>query len=88
VFIFGEAGIRHGAGMRRGSLGLFGAKSPRLLPSFRYACRYRPVVLPLMFRQLRQYGFHVPDELESALFDLYNGDLLEGGRGEVLVRAV
>jgi formylmethanofuran dehydrogenase subunit C len=88
IFIFGDTGIRHGAGMRRGTLGFFGATPPPMLPSFRHACRYRPAVLPVMFRQLRSYGFHVPDELFSASFDLYNGDLIEGGRGEVLIRAM
>jgi formylmethanofuran dehydrogenase subunit C len=88
VFLFGESGIRHGAGMRRGSLGFFGPTAPPLLPSFRYACRYRPAVLPLMFRQLRAAGFVVPGDLLAAAFDLYHGDLIEGGRGEVLIRAI
>ncbi len=88
VLIFGESGIQHGAGMRRGTLGFFGPNPPPMLPSFRYACRYRPAVLPLMFHQLQQYGFQTPDDLFSASFDLYNGDLIEGGRGEVLIRAM
>jgi formylmethanofuran dehydrogenase subunit C len=87
VFVFGSPGVRHGAGMRRGSLGFFGTQAPPLLPSFRFACRCRPQMLPIMYRQLRGYGFHVPDELLAASFDLYNGDLIEGGRGEVLLRA-
>jgi formylmethanofuran dehydrogenase subunit C len=86
ILVFGESGIRHGAGMRRGSLGFFGLHPPPMLPSFRYACRCRPVVLPVMFRQLRESGFSVPDELLTASFDLYHGDLIEGGRGEVLIR--
>jgi formylmethanofuran dehydrogenase subunit C len=88
IFIFGESGIRHGAGMRRGSLGFFGATPPPMLPSFRHACRCRPVIMPLMLGQLRSYGFRVPDDLFTASFDLYNGDLIEGGRGEVLIRAM
>ena len=87
VFIFGDSGIRHGAGMRRGTLGFFGPSAPPLLPSFRYACRYRPEILQLIFRQLRQLDFRVPDELDYAQFDLYSGDLIEGGRGEILIRA-
>jgi formylmethanofuran dehydrogenase subunit C len=87
IFIFGDSGIRHGAGMRRGSLGFFGPTPPPMLPSFRFACRYRPLVMPMMFRQLRSYGFQVPDDLFTASFDLYNGDFIEGGRGEVLLRA-
>jgi formylmethanofuran dehydrogenase subunit C len=86
VFVFGEPGIRHGAGMRRGSLGFFGRNPPPMLPGFRYACRYQPVVLSAMLRQLRRYRFHVPNDLLTASFDLYHGDLIEGGRGEVLIR--
>lgn len=88
VFVFGESGIRHGAGMRRGSLGFFGPNAPPMLPSFRFACRYRPLVLSVMLRQLRGYGFQSPDELFTASFDLYHGDLIEAGRGEVLLRAM
>lgn len=86
VFVFGDSGIRHGAGMRRGTLGFFGAPPP-LLPSFRRACRYRPEALTLLFRHLRQLGFHVPESVWSAAVDLYHGDLIEGGRGEILLKA-
>ncbi len=34
IAVFGECGIRPGAGMRRGTLALFGANPPALLPSF------------------------------------------------------
>ena len=37
VLVFGECGIRAGAGMRRGTIGLLGARPEALLPSFRYA---------------------------------------------------
>lgn len=83
VLVFGDCGIRPGAGMRRGTIGLFGPTRPQLLPTFRHACRYEPVVLRLVLRTLMQHGF--PVEHVDAV-DLFNGDLLDGGRGEVLVR--
>jgi formylmethanofuran dehydrogenase subunit C len=86
IFVFGDSGIRHGAGMRRGTIGFFGPTAPPLLPSFRHACRYRPEILQLVFRQLRGCRFRVPEEVERGQFDLYNGDLIEGGRGEILIR--
>jgi formylmethanofuran dehydrogenase subunit C len=86
IFVFGDSGIRHGAGMRRGTLGFFGPQPPPLLPSFRRACRYRPEVLPLLFRHLQSLRFHVPDDVLGAEFDLYHGDLIEGGRGEILLK--
>lgn len=87
VLVFGNAGIRHGAGMRRGTIGFFGTESPPMLPSFRHACRYRPEALTLVMRHLAQHRFPLPDDAFTWAIDLYNGDLIEGGRGEILLRA-
>jgi hypothetical protein len=72
--------------MRRGTIGFFGQELPPLLPTFRHACRFRPDVLGLIFRTLQARGFPLPDQLDTAV-ELYNGDLLDGGRGEILLRA-
>ena len=88
ILLFGESGIRHGAGMKRGTIGFFGRTAPPILPTFRRACRFRPEALQLTFRQLRRHEFQVPDELLTSAYDLYNGDFLAGGRGELLIRAV
>ncbi|MCH2114197.1 MAG: formylmethanofuran dehydrogenase subunit C [Pirellulales bacterium] len=87
VLVFGECGIRPGAGMRRGTLGLFGPNPPAILPSFRFACTARPQVLPVMFNELRRQGFTIDDELLTAECDVFNGDLVALGRGEILVRS-
>ncbi len=86
VFIFGEAGIRHGAGMKRGTLAFLGPAAPPLLPTFRRACRYRPEILQLLFRHLARLDFAVSDTCQSWSYDLFNGDFLAGGRGELLIR--
>jgi formylmethanofuran dehydrogenase subunit C len=86
IFLFGESGIRHGAGMKRGTIGFFGKSAPQMLPTFRKACRFRPEILPVVFRYLRRLGFGVNEELENSWCELFNGDFLAGGRGEVLVR--
>jgi formylmethanofuran dehydrogenase subunit C len=86
VLVFGECGIRPGAGMRRGSLGLFGPNPPRLLPSFRYGSTFRPQFIPLMLAALRDEGFAVDESLIDAELDLYHGDLVALGRGEILFR--
>ncbi|MDP1796805.1 MAG: formylmethanofuran dehydrogenase subunit C [Planctomycetaceae bacterium] len=88
VLVFGECGIRPGAGMRRGTLGLFGPNPPPLLPSFRYATTYRPVVVSLMLSTLRRQGFRIDESLFSSEFDLYHGDFVSLGRGEVIFRHV
>jgi hypothetical protein len=73
--------------MRRGTIGLFGPETPPLLPSFRYACRLRPSVFAVIFRRLRRWGFQVPEEIVHAEYALHHGDLIEGGKGEILLRA-
>jgi formylmethanofuran dehydrogenase subunit C len=88
IFVFGTSGIRHGAGMKRGTLAFLGPERPPLLPTFRRACRYRPEMLPLVYRQLRRLDFAIPDHLFTCAYDLYNGDFLEGGRGEILLPAL
>jgi formylmethanofuran dehydrogenase subunit C len=86
ILLFGETGIRHGAGMKRGTIGFFGT-SPQLLPTFRRACRYSPEALRLLGMELRRHGFAKVESLVWSPVDLYNGDMIEGGRGELLVRA-
>ena len=86
LFGFGGCGIRPGAGMRRGTIGLFGGEIPQLLPSFRHACRTRPPILPLMFRELGELGFAIDPELIESDFDLFHGDMVALGKGEMLLR--
>ncbi len=87
IFVFGNGGIRHGAGMRRGTVGLLGSESYAPLPTFRRACRGTLPILRLVDRTLQKLGFPSPLPLSEMTIDLYNGDLLEGGRGELLLRA-
>jgi len=86
ILVFGESGIRHGAGMRRGTIAFLGNDPPPLLPTFRHACRYRPDILEMIFRFLQRNSFKLPAELFRSQFDLYNGDMIDGGRGEILIR--
>ena len=88
IFVFGPSGIRPGAGMRRGTIGLFGPDPPPLLPTFRHACRYQPTILRFIYQQLRQYTFPVNETLLDSHYDLYNGDLVAMGKGEILLKAV
>jgi formylmethanofuran dehydrogenase subunit C len=87
IFVLGGGGIRHGAGMKRGTIAFLGREAPPLLPSFRRASRYHPEILRLICRHLRKLDFAVAEELQSCACDVYNGDLVTGGRGEILIRA-
>src|SRR5690606_14965857 len=87
VMIFGGCGIRPGAGMRRGTIALLGGEIPRLLPTFKHNCRYQPLFLQMMLRDLAKQEFPFPQELLSADYDLYSGDLVAVGKGEILIPA-
>ena len=85
VVVTGESGIRQGACMRRGTLLFLGAESPPVLPTFRYGCTCQPVVLSLLVRHLQRQAFPIPEARLRGGVRLYHGDLLEGGRGELLL---
>ncbi len=86
ILVFGQVGIRHGAGMKRGTLALLGGGTVELLPSFRRACTGQPLALVLLLRQLRRLGFAVPESLWDETVEIFNGDFVAGGRGEVFLR--
>jgi len=86
ILVCGDCGIRNGAGMRRGTIGLFGSQTPPMLPSFRYAGQYSPHWLTLLSRQLSRGGYTLPAADWQRACRLFHGDLLEGGRGEILTR--
>jgi formylmethanofuran dehydrogenase subunit C len=86
IVVLGECGIRPGAGMRRGTLALLGPNPPSLLPSFRFATTYQPQATKLMLRTLSNHHFRFDETLMDAEYDLYHGDLVSIGRGEILFR--
>jgi formylmethanofuran dehydrogenase subunit C len=88
ILAFDRCGVLCGAGMRRGTIGLLGPLQTTLLPTFRLACRARLPMLRLLAEELRAAAF--APELSARLLepvDLHHGDLLELGRGEVLLAA-
>ncbi len=85
VFVGGRLGGRAGAGMKRGTIVAFG-DSAEVLPTFRYACSYRPVFLRCYLESLVASGLVESADLPDGRFRRYVGDMNTGGRGEVLVR--
>ena len=79
-------GIRHGAGMHRGTLVFLSEERPELLPTFTFGGRQHPLVMRMLSRELQKLGFGKFELLQKE-FDLYHGDQIEGGRGEILIRA-
>ncbi len=70
-------GPRAGAGMKRGSLISCG-QTEMIAPGFRYSCDYAPSYLDLFRKQLW------PELPERPTVRCYRGDVLTGGRGELL----
>jgi formylmethanofuran dehydrogenase subunit C len=85
IFVLGAGGARPGAGMKRGTIALFGS-APPLLPTFRYACTYRPVFLSLYLRQLRAWGFAMEERFHGGAWRRWCGDGVALGKGEILIR--
>lgn len=79
-----------GVGMKRGTIVLLEPPPANTLfpgPHFDYAVRYEPTFLRVLLKHLEQTaGWPVSAPLLAASYDRYSGDMLEGGRGEILVR--
>lgn len=85
IVVGGSLGLRSGANMRRGTIMQLGAERPTILPTFATSCRLRPPFWRLLVGHLRQLEFDLPIETRDREFELLKGDLLEGGRGDLLI---
>jgi formylmethanofuran dehydrogenase subunit C len=86
IFVFGDCQRHPGANMRRGTIGLFGQQRPQLLPTFRAGYQGPLPTLHLIEKHLHEEGFSPPRLRNlAATIELFHGDLLELGRGEILV---
>jgi formylmethanofuran dehydrogenase subunit C len=83
IFLLGPCGARAGAGMKRGTIAFF-SEMPPLLPSFRYACTYRPVFMSLYLRQLQTWGLAIDDRFLGGRWRRWSGDRVSLGKGEIL----
>lgn len=83
ILVFGDVARRPGAGLKRGSLVVHGTVEP--LPTYRYACTYRPPHLALYLRELRErHGLPIDERFLGGAYRRYNGDFAELARGEIL----
>ncbi len=85
LFVFGKLGARAGAGMKRGTIVALGGLEDNLLPTFHYACSYKPTFLRYYLRRLREWGLPVVPEQVEGNFRRYTGDITTLGKGEILV---
>jgi formylmethanofuran dehydrogenase subunit C len=82
ILVLGHLGERAGTGMKRGSI--IARHEPKLLPTFRYACTYRPVFLRMLLIELRSLGAPIEQEWIDGRYRRYSGDLTALGKGEIL----
>ncbi len=83
IVAFGGLGARPGAASRRGTI--VAMSGATLLPTFAFACSYRPPFLRLYLRHLRAQGLPVTDEQIDGRYERWCGDSLDLRRGEVLI---
>ena len=83
VVVLGHLGWRPGASMRRGTI--VSMHSAELLPTFDYACAYRPVALRLVLGHLCRLGLPVTDTQLNGRYRRWSGDGVELNKGEVLL---
>jgi formylmethanofuran dehydrogenase subunit C len=83
IVALGGLGVRPGAAMRRGTI--VAMTRVKLLPTFAFACSYRPPFLRLYLRHLRELGLPVTAEQIEGRYARWSGDGLELRRGEILI---
>jgi formylmethanofuran dehydrogenase subunit C len=87
VLVLGDAGIRAGAGLHGGTIAMLGSTPPPILPTFRFdRTEQLPGGLAAVVQELRDKGMVVDEARLPAAVDVYVGDLVESGTGEVYVR--
>src|SRR5918999_30413 len=83
IVALGELGAAPGAAMRRGTI--VAMSQIVLLPTFGFACSYRPPFLRLYLRRLRGLGLPLTEEQIEGRYARWSGDGLELRRGEILI---
>ncbi len=83
IVVLGKLGIRFGAGMKRGSIVTM--NEAEVLPTFTYACTYRPTFLRLYLYRLRKFGLDIADPYITGPYKRWSGDAVELNRGEALI---
>jgi formylmethanofuran dehydrogenase subunit C len=86
LFGFGPVGPGIGHGMKRGTIGLFGNEPGlELSAAFEPSGSFRPHFLSIFLDHIQRLGLNVPPSASRGPVRRYNGDRIEGGRGEILV---
>ena len=89
LVVFGTAGADVGAEMKRGTIVLGGGFSHSLSSSFRPGGNFRMPAISLIANWLKRShpDFDLDVSRLDTNFNLFHGDFLHGGRGEILIPA-
>ncbi len=85
IVVFGNCDPQCGPGMKRGTIVLAGASEVHPLPSFAVGGTYHDYTLAMLGKWLRRKGIGQAERLQSQDFQMYHGDRLNGGRGELFI---
>jgi formylmethanofuran dehydrogenase subunit C len=83
IVVLGAMGWRSGAGMKRGTI--VSMQPARILPTFTYACTYRPAFLRIYLSHLRALGLPIDATQIDGAYRRWSGDANELNRGEILL---
>lgn len=84
IVVGGDPGERVGAGMIRGTIVALSGLTHDPLPTFEKACKFAPPAWPLVRKHLLDTARLDAKELPERLtVDLWHGDFLEAGKGEL-----
>ncbi len=85
ILVFGRCDRDYGAGMIRGSIVLAGSVSTQPPPIFSRGGKYSGKMLRLLANWLLDFGFTPAEKLQDWEAQMYHGDCLRGGRGELFM---
>jgi formylmethanofuran dehydrogenase subunit C len=83
IIVLGRLGIRAGAGLVRGTIASL--NDTEVLPTYAYACTFRPVFLRHYLLYLAALGMTVDASAIDGSYRRYCGDSIELNRGELLL---
>ena len=86
LFVFGACGIAPAAGMRRGTLAVFHDVDRRCYPPFAAAAAASRYSCEFICGTLKAHRLSHRRRAARMRYEVFHGDLLNGGRGEILVR--
>lgn len=85
IIVYGENGEDPGANMTRGTIVLAGRTKPQPRPTFARGGSYQDSMMAMIDVWLKRHDFESGCRLSDIGFQMYHGDLLNGGRGELFV---